>query len=218
MSMQAIVNGKEETVLSVAEMRAADAYTIAHFTSSRVLMHRAAEGIYRAAPSWQGRIAILVGGGNNGGDGYALACILADAGAAFDLFAVSEKLSEDGAYYRAQAQAKGARILPFTEQVHLEGYDILVDCLLGTGFHGPVRGRMRDAIARINAARQAGAFVIAADINSGMDGDTGEAECAVSSDLTVSIGYYKTGLLTPAAAARIQRLMNVEIGIVLPAT
>ena len=77
---------------------------------------------------------------------------------------------------------------------------------------------MRDAIARINAARQAGAFVIAADINSGMDGDTGEAELAVSSDLTVSIGYYKTGLLTPAAAARIQRLMNVEIGIVLPAT
>ena len=115
MSMQAIVNGKEETVLSVAEMRAADAYTIAHFTSSRVLMHRAAEGIYHAAPSWQGRIAILAGGGNNGGDGYALACILADVGAAFDLFAVSEKLSEDGAYYRAQAQAKGARILPFTE-------------------------------------------------------------------------------------------------------
>ena len=72
-------NGEHATALTVAEMRAADAYTIAHFTPGRELMRRAAEGVYGAV-AWHGRTAILAGGGNNGGDGYALAGILAAAG------------------------------------------------------------------------------------------------------------------------------------------
>lgn len=135
-----------------------------------------------------------------------------------DVFAVSEKLSEDGRFYREQAQARGVRILPFNGETSLSGYDILVDCILGTGFCGEVRGLARTAIARINAAKEAGTFIVAVDINSGMNGDTGEAELAVCSDLTVSIGYYKTGLLTPAAASYIGGLTNVGIGIVLPET
>ena len=105
-------NGEHATALTVAEMRAADAYTIAHFTPGRELMRRAAEGVYGAV-AWHGRTAILAGGGNNGGDGYALAGILAAAGMPPDVFAVSEKLSEDGRFYREQAQARGVRILPF---------------------------------------------------------------------------------------------------------
>ena len=206
MSVQVNKNGKPETVLSVAQMRAADAYTIAHFTPGRELMRRAAEGVFREVV-WHGRTAILAGGGNNGGDGYALAGILASAGRPVDVFAVSEKLSEDGRFYREEAEANGVRILPFAEDTSLLRYDILVDCILGTA---------RTAVVRINAAKEAGAFVVAVDVNSGMDGDTGEAELAVRSDLTVSIGYYKTGLLTAAAGAYIGRLTNAEIGIVLP--
>ena len=123
-----------------------------------------------------------------------------------------------GRFYREQAQARGVRILPFNGETSLSGYDILVDCILGTGFCGEVRGLARTAIARINAAKEAGTFIVAVDINSGMNGDTGEAELAVCSDLTVSIGYYKTGLLTPAAASYIGGLTNVGIGIVLPET
>ena len=215
MSIVMQVNGRMETVLSVAEMRAADAYTIAHFTPGRELMRRAAQGVYRAA-DWRGRVAILAGGGNNGGDGYALAGILAGNGLSPDVFAVSEKLSEDGRFFREEALAYGVRILPFTEETTLVGYDMLVDCILGTGFHGEVRGPARTAILRINEAKEKGAFVVAVDINSGMNGDTGEAELAVRSDLTVSIGFYKTGLLTPAAARYIGQLMNADIGIVLP--
>ena len=215
MSIVMQVNGRMETVLSVVEMRAADAYTIAHFTPGRELMRRAAQGVYRAA-DWRGRVAILAGGGNNGGDGYALAGILAGNGLLPDVFAVSEKLSEDGRFYREEALAYGVRILPFTEETTLVGYDMLVDCILGTGFHGEVRGPARTAILRINEAKEKGAFVVAVDINSGMNGDTGEAELAVRSDLTVSIGFYKTGLLTPAAARYIGQLMNADIGIVLP--
>lgn len=215
MSIVMQVNGRMETVLSVAEMRAADAYTIAHFTPGRELMYRAAQGVYRSA-DWRGRVAILSGGGNNGGDGYALAGILAGNGLLPDVFAVSEKLSEDGRFYREEALAHGVRILPFTEKITLSGYDMLVDCILGTGFHGEVRGPARAAILRINEAKEKGAFVVAVDINSGMNGDTGEAELAVRSDLSVSIGFYKTGLLTPAAARYIGQLMNADIGIVLP--
>ena len=215
MSIVMQVNGRMETVLSVAEMRAADAYTIAHFTPGRELMYRAAQGVYRSA-GWRGRVAILAGGGNNGGDGYALAGILAGNGLLPDVFAVSEKLSEDGRFYREKALAHGVRILPFTEEITLAGYDMLVDCILGTGFHGEVRGPARAAILRINKAKKKGAFVVAVDINSGMNGDTGEAELAVRSDLTVSIGFYKTGLLTPAAARYIGQLMNADIDIVLP--
>lgn len=210
-------NGEHAAALTVAEMRAADAYTIAHFTPGRELMRRAAEGVYSVV-AWRGRMAILAGGGNNGGDGYALAGILAAAGMPPDVFAVSENLSEDGRFYREQAQARGVRILPFNGETSLSGYDILVDCILGTGFRGEVCGLARTAITRINAAKEAGAFIVAVDINSGMNGDTGEAELAVCSDLTVSIGYYKTGLLTPAAAGYIGRLTNVETGIVLPET
>lgn len=135
-------NGEHATALTVAEMRAADAYTIAHFTPGRELMRRAAEGVYGAV-AWHGRTAILAGGGNNGGDGYALAGILAAAGMPPDVFAVSEKLSEDGRFYREQAQARGVRILPFNGETSLSGYDILVDCILGTGFCGEVRGLAR---------------------------------------------------------------------------
>ncbi len=56
--------------------------------------------------------------------------------------------------------------------------------------------------------------VISVDINSGMNGDTGEASLAVYSDLTVSIGYIKKGLVTEAAKSYIGKLVNVDIGSV----
>ena len=91
-------------------------------------------------------------------------------------------------------------------------YEVIVDCILGTGFTGDVRGLAKDAIEAIN---KSGAYVISVDINSGMNGDTGEATLAVRSDLTVSIGYYKQGLFTEAAKKYIKEMTNVDIGIVL---
>ena len=56
-------------------MRLSDAYTIANLVPSLELMYRAAYGVFKAA-DWHGQTAIVVGSGNNGGDGFALACIL----------------------------------------------------------------------------------------------------------------------------------------------
>lgn len=200
------------SAISVARMRESDAYTIKHFVPSKELMFRAAMGIYSAI-DWTGKkIAIICGSGNNAGDGYALASILADTGNYATLYRMSEKFSEDGAYYYDKAITKSVSDRRLDTSTRLVGYDIVVDCLLGTGFSGEPQGVYATAIEKIN---QSGAFVLSADINSGLNGDTGEAVLAVKSDLTVSIGFYKTGMFLADAPTLIGDLVNADIGIVL---
>ena len=204
----------ESKIISVEQMRKSDAYTIEHFVPSKELMQRAAMGVYESYNEWADKkIAIAVGGGNNGGDGYALAGILAGKGIIAAVFKVSDKMSEDGKYYCDIAGELGVKIVPFTEDTQFNGYDVIVDCILGTGFVGDVRGNARNAIEAIN---RSGAYVISVDINSGMNGDTGEASLAVSSDLTVSIGCYKNGFFQGKAPDLIGGLVNVDIGIEFP--
>lgn len=197
-----------KSAISVQKMRESDAYTIANLVPSKELMYRAAMGIYNAV-KWQGNIAIVCGSGNNAGDGYALSCILADNGIKSTVVRVSEKFSDDGRYYYDIAMEKG---VTDCVDADLSKCDIIVDCLLGTGFSGEPRGAYADAIRAIN---ESNAYIISADINSGMNGDTGESVLAVKSDLTVSIGYYKTGMFLGDAPSLIGDLVNVDIGIVL---
>lgn len=201
-----------QSVVSVANMRESDAYTIAHEVPSLTLMGRAAYGIYQVV-DWgnEKRIGIVVGSGNNGGDGSALAWILSQKGISSAIYTLSEKLSPDHAYYLGKARELGVPIFSFAQHgEELADCGILVDCILGTGFQGGVRGLARQAIEAIN---QSSAFVVSADINSGLHGDTGEAELAVHSDLTVSIGSFKTGMFWGSAPDHIRRLVNVDIGI-----
>lgn len=198
-------------VISVQNMRESDAYTIREFVPSKELMYRAAMGVYLAA-EWRGKIAILVGAGNNGGDGYALACILADKGIPSVIYRVSEKFSEDGRYYYDMALEKGVEINMFAQDTDLSGYDILVDCMLGTGFSGEVRGLYRAAIQGMNAS---GAYTICVDINSGMNGDTGLGDLVVKANLTVTIGFLKTGFFLGEAHRHTNKLVVTDIGIKL---
>jgi len=196
--------------ISVENMRLSDAYTIANLVPGLELMHRAAMGVFMAH-TWEGRTAIVVGSGNNGGDGFALACILQEKGFDCTVFTVSQRLSDDSAYYATKAKEANVPVRPF-EKGCLESFSNVVDCLLGTGFSGSVRENYRAAIEAINASE---AYVISVDINSGMNGDTGEAELAVHSDLTVTIGYVKTGLVSENAGNYMKKLVCTDIGIVL---
>lgn len=197
-------------VVTVRTMRESDAHTIEQYVPSQELMYRAAMGVYRAV-QWRGTIAILTGSGNNGGDGYALACILADKGIECTVFRVSEKCSEDGKHYHNLALSKGVEIVPFTNGTDLKGFDILVDCMLGTGFSGgPIQGMFRTAIKAVNNAKS---YVVSVDINSGMNGDSGHAELAVKSDLTVTIGYLKSGLFLGDSIWYVNKLAVADIGI-----
>ena len=196
--------------ISVQNMRESDAYTIANFVSSLELMHRAAYGVFLAS-NWEGRTAILVGSGNNGGDGFALACILKEKGFDCRIFTVSQKLSADGAHYCAKAQALNVPMEAYAPGC-LAGFDRIVDCLLGTGFQGNLKEPYRTAVTEIN---QSSGYVISVDINSGMNGDTGHCELAVKSHLTVTIGYVKTGLISENAGKYMDRLVCADIGILL---
>ena len=151
----------------------------------------------------------MVGSGNNGGDGFALACILCRENIDCAVFTVSQRLSADSAYYAAKATDLGVPISPFVPGC-LDGFDMVVDCLLGTGFQGALRENYRTAIEEINASD---AQVISVDINSGMNGDTGEGELIVRSDLTITIGFVKNGLVTPNAGKYMKRLICADIGI-----
>lgn len=206
-------NPQPDAAVSVAAMREADRRTIENGTPSLELMRRAAQGVFDAYSGWNGRaVLILCGGGNNGGDGYALAEILHDRGETVTLYAASEKLSEDGAYYARRCAEKG---VPVLAQPEFAGYDVYVDCLLGIGFRGVLREPIAGVIRRLNhvRAQSPDKRVISVDINSGMNGDTGEGELAVVSDLTVSIGYVKQGLVKSGARSRIGKLVNADIGI-----
>ena len=198
-------------VVTVDNMRRSDAETIAKRVSSAELMRRAAQGIFNAV-KFTGRVAIVCGSGNNGGAGYALACILLQNGITPTVFRLSDRFSPDGLYYYRSAKGLGCEEGNINLPSPFEGFDIVVDCILGTGFKGEVKDDIRYAIEAINACS---AFVISADINSGINGDTGVAQIAVNSDLTVSIGAYKTGMFLADAPYYIDKLVNTDIGIEL---
>ena len=208
-----------EKTISVAQMRAADQYTIENGTPSKELMGRAAQGVFDSFSSWAGKRTLIVcGSGNNGGDGYALASIMKDHELDVTVLRVSDKFSEDGDYYYQECLRQGVPVLLYgTDSVDFSDYQVIVDCMLGTGFSGIPREPIATVIGKINAVReQANTFVISVDINSGMNGDTGEAKIAVISDLTVSIGFLKHGFFLGKAPELISSLVNVDIGIQLP--
>ncbi len=216
-------NEEMKPVISVAQMRAADAYTIGKGTPSKELMHRAAQGVFDAYDGWQNkRTLVICGSGNNGGDGYALASIMKDHGYDVELLLVSDKFSEDGRYYYDICIEKQVPVHQCSGSlnygiVDFSQYNVFVDCIFGTGFAGVPREPAASVIKEINRQRRERVvYVISVDINSGMNGDTGEAELAVASDLTVSIGYYKHGFFKGSAAELIGNLVNVDIGIELP--
>lgn len=196
-------------IVSTRTMRESDAKTIEQGTSGRVLMQRAAKGIFDAY-RWQGRTAIVCGSGNNAGDGYALACLLSASGIDCQIFLLSDRFSADGAYFYGKCKEIGVKVATFSPQESFDGYAEIVDCVFGTGFRGTPEGLFADAIRAIN---RSDATVISADINSGLNGDNGLATLAVRSDLTVSIGSYQYGHFLGQAKDLIQDLTNVDIGI-----
>ncbi|MGN1129939.1 MAG: NAD(P)H-hydrate epimerase [Ruminococcus sp.] len=201
-----------ENVISVKNMRESDAFTINTSVDSKELMLRAAQGVYDSV-SWKGHIAIVTGSGNNGGDGYALASILQDRGFAPVLLRVSESFSDDGLYYYKECIKKGVGDLVCDSCTDFSQYDIIVDCILGTGFSGVLKQSVAEIIEQIN---RTDAYVVSVDINSGLNGSNGLAQpIAVRSDLTVSIGYYKTGMFLNDSSYYIKRLVNKDIGIKL---
>lgn len=199
--------------VSVETMRISDKYTIDNLVPSKELMYRAGKGLFEAFDGWKSPVLIACGKGNNAGDGYVVAGLLLDRGIDVSLALVADKFSEDGRYYYDKVKDRVTETFIYEEGQDLSGYAVIVDCILGTGFSGEVRGASKSMIEAINAAGAAGTYVISCDINSGLNGDTGLGSIYVKSDLTVSIGEFKLGHFRGLAEEAMKAKVNVDIGI-----
>ena len=185
------------------------------------LMRRAATGLAvhcsRALPRVYGsRVTLLVGSGDNGGDALYAGADLAARGSFVRAVAAGSRLHPGGA---AALRAAGGRVLalekgevlPDEAQTALFDTDLIVDGLVGIGG----RGGLREPHATLAAlAVNSPARVIAVDLPSGMDADTGEvAGPAIAADATVTFGTYKPGLFVDPGAARAGNVHLVDIGL-----
>lgn len=208
-------------IYSAAQVRALDAWEIEkRLVPSFTLMTRAAEGalrILRARWPQARRLAVVCGGGNNGGDGYVLARLAKQAGLDALVLATVPPDRLGGDARRAQVEwlsADGAAH-PFAGDA-LSGSDLIVDALLGVGLSGQPRPETLMVIEAINAARRP---VMALDIPSGLDADTGAVHGdAVRADVTVCFVGLKSGLFLGAGPEHAGVVLLEDLGVVAPST
>jgi NAD(P)H-hydrate epimerase len=205
---------------SVSQVRALDAYAIGTLgISGYTLMKRAGEAALRALRSrWPRalRIAVVAGGGNNGGDGYVLARFGQAAGLSMTVLAAvpPERLRGDGAQAAADFRASGGEIRAFAPAA-LAQAEVIVDALLGTGLSRTIGPEVATVIGAINAAQRP---VFALDLPSGLNGDTGAVMgAAVRADSTISFVALKVGLFTGQGPDHAGRVQLDDLEVVPPA-
>lgn len=205
-------------LLTNVQMAEADRLTIAAGTPGITLMERAGAAVADAArqilsKSGGSRITILCGPGNNGGDGFVAARILKAMGyqVSTGLLGPRDKLAGDA------AMAAGAWTGPAGSAalVDLDKTDLVIDALFGAGLSRAVEGRARSIIERVNLWRdQTGKPVLAVDVPSGLDGDTGAVRGAcVRADYTVTFFRLKPGHILLPGRDLCGHITLADIGI-----
>ena len=157
------------------------------------------------------KIAIVAGGGNNGGDGFVIARHLANAGACVVTFLVTdeERIVGDARVNYDIINALGHEIRPCLEP--LDDFDLIVDAIGGTGISGCLRKKMAEAVNLINAAPTP---VVAVDIPTGVDCDTGQVSGpAIVADLTVTFVAGKIGFENPSSCPYTGKVVISDIGV-----
>ena len=190
-----------------------------------VLMQRAAHGLANAVVrefksrglrTYGAVVAVLTGKGNNGGDGLYAAAFLAARG-----MRTTAILTAGSAHPQALAafERAGGRVRHLSDAAlgalaaEAARADVVIDAVLGTGAKGGLRGSAADLVTAIADARAEG-LVVACDLPSGVDADTGAVSTPVlAADLTVTFGAAKTGLLADPGADYAGRVDVVPIGI-----
>ncbi len=192
------MNSLPHTLYSAQQTRTLDALAIESGLPGIELMERAGEAAFKLLkvcwPDAQ-KIAVVCGGGNNGGDGFIVARLAQQAGNSVTLFLLHKSARLKGEAAEAFERLKPAsvtRVYGLPEG--LDGFDLVVDALLGSGLAAAVRGDVAEAIERIN---QAARPVLSLDLPSGLNADSGQVMgCAVKASVTISFIGLKRGLLT----------------------
>ncbi|WP_346092408.1 NAD(P)H-hydrate dehydratase [Streptomyces olivaceiscleroticus] len=201
------------TAYSVEKVRAAERDLMARLPAG-ALMQRAAAGLAVACADLLGRVygsrvVLLVGSGDNGGDALYAGARLARRGAGVRAVLLSPERAHQGGL--AALRAAGGRV---SADPHgdIGRADLVVDGIVGIGGKGGLRP---EAAELADAARAR--TVLAVDLPSGVNADTGEVDgTAVRADATVTFGAYKPGLLIDPAREYVGALQLVDIGLELP--
>ncbi|WP_172384583.1 NAD(P)H-hydrate dehydratase [Streptomyces sp. MNP-20] len=213
------------TAYRVEDVRAAERALMARVPEG-ALMQRAAAGLAVACGQLLGkvygaRVALLVGSGDNGGDALYAGARLARRGAGVTAVLLSPERAHAGGL--AALRGAGGRVVDGSGAgsgsgsaadaafASLSCADLVVDGIVGIGGKGGLRPGAAE-LAR--AAEESGALVVAVDLPSGVDADTGEVRgAAVRADATVTFGAYKPGLLVDPAREYAGALRLVDIGL-----
>jgi ADP-dependent NAD(P)H-hydrate dehydratase / NAD(P)H-hydrate epimerase len=187
-------------VVSASESAERDRAAIERGIPSRVLMQRAgtaaAEEISRRyGDRLRDGAVVFTGPGNNGGDGWVVAGVLARSGIDVTVVEAVEAKSPDAVAEKSAAADVVKRVEDTSSAGQFAGAQVVIDALLGTGSDGEPRGKIADAIAMINELHSNGAQVAALDLPSGLDATTGRHSACVFADTTFSFGGIKRGSL-----------------------
>lgn len=203
------MNNLPVNLYRAAQVRALDRIAIAEFKlPGATLMERAGAACFaQLLACWPTArsVGVLCGAGNNGGDGFVIARLAHAAGLPVCVLHVAErdKIHGDALIALQRLEAAGVSVNAW-DAAALPACDVWVDALLGTGLSGEVSGVWRAAIAALNASGQP---ILAVDLPSGLDADTGHVLGeAVRASATVTFVGMKQGLLTGAGPEHCGRL------------
>jgi hydroxyethylthiazole kinase-like uncharacterized protein yjeF len=208
------------TAHAVADIRDAERVLMARLPPG-ALMQRAAAGLAAVCARLAGRVygsrvVVLAGAGDNGGDALHAGARLARRGAAVVAVASASRLHQEGA---AALRAAGGHVTGAGDPglpAIMAAADLVIDGLLGIGGRGGLREPQSALATLADRARAGGGgpVVVAADVPSGVDADTGEvAGPAIRADVTVTFGTHKVGLLIDPGASRAGLTELIDIGL-----
>ena len=177
------------------------------FLSEDILMEHASLGLFnyiRKKFKKNKTILIVCGSGNNGADGLALARLL------YKTFDVKIYIAKEPKTPMAKLQYKRAKTLDIEFADYVFEADIIVDCLFGTGFSGSLDENSIDLIDKLNSFNS---FKIACDIPSGINRQGQVLQTAFKSNLTITMGAYKTALLSDIAKDFVGKIKVANLGL-----
>src|ERR1700723_1405887 len=202
-------------LLTPPEMSRADRFAISVGTPGIQLMERAglavADEAARLTKS-RGRIVVLCGPGGNGGDGFIAGRLLSQRGYAVEVGLIGRRDALKGDPALAAARYQGPVLA--AAALDLAGADCVIDALFGAGLARDIDGEAKAIIERINAFRRAGGRVLAVDVPSGIDGETGRIRgIAAEARARVTFFCLKPGHALEPGRARAGAIRLVDIGI-----
>ena len=159
---------------------------------------------------------VFTGPGNNGGDGWVVAGSLARSGIDVMVVEAVEAKSPDAVAEKRAAADVVKSVTGTLSPGESDGAQVVIDALLGTGAEGEPRGKIAEAIARINQMHSDGARVAALDLPSGLDATTGKHSACVVADATLSFGGAKRGSLLARDCCGEIVVLDIGLDEVLP--